>query len=239
MKIIPAIDIFQGKCVFLKQGNFTEQTVYSHSPGDVAKSFVDAGFPLVHVVDLEGAKNGQVTNWKSIETILSVPGVKAEIGGGVRSKEEMEKLLELGAFRVVIGSIAVTLPSLVKKWIQTIGARRLAIALDINNGKIAHSGWLETSEYSPNTFLLDMISAKATTFLCTDVGREGMMEGPNLDLYKEIRQFFKTIELVACGGVASVQDLHALAELNVNGVIVGKAIYEGKLKLEELTEFNK
>ncbi len=239
MKIIPAIDIYQGKCVFLKQGKFSEQTVYSDSPTDVAKSFVEAGFPSLHIVDLDGAKNGQVTNWKSIEEILAVPGIRAEIGGGVRSKEEMEKLLGLGAHRVIVGSIAVTLPSLVKKWIQDIGPRRLAIALDINKGKIAHSGWLAESEYSPNTFLLDMINAKATTFICTDVERDGMMEGPNLDLYKEIRQFFKTIDLVACGGVSSVEDIRALAELNVNGVIVGKAISEGKLKLSELQKFSK
>lgn len=237
MQIIPAIDIFQGKCVFLTQGKLTEQTVCSDSPADVAKSFVDAGFPFLHIVDLDGAKSGQVTNWDSIQAILSLPGVKAEVGGGVRSKEEMHRLLQLGAQRVIVGSIAVTLPSLVKKWIQDIGARRLAIALDIHHGKIAHSGWMEASEYSPNTFLFDMINAKATTFICTDVERDGMLEGPNLDLYKEIRQFFKTIELVACGGVASLEDVRALAELGVNGVIVGKAIYERKLKLEELREF--
>lgn len=238
MQIIPAIDILQGKCVFLKQGKFTEQTVYSDSPADVAKSFVEAGFPFLHIVDLDGAKNGQVTNWETLQNILSLPGVKAEVGGGVRSKEEMQRLLELGAHRVIVGSIAVTLPSLVKKWIQDIGARRLVIALDIHNGKIAHSGWMEESEYSPNTFLFDMINAKATTFICTDVERDGMMEGPNLELYKETRQFFKSIELVACGGVASVQDVQALADSGVNGVIVGKAIYEGKLKLEELKRFN-
>ncbi len=237
MQIIPAIDIFQGKYVFLTQGKFTGLTVYSDSPADVAKSFIDTGFTFLHIVDLEGAKNGQVANWNSIEAILSLHGVKAEIGGGVRTKEEMQRLLQLGAQRVIVGSIAVTLPSLVKKWIQDIGTRRLAIALDIHNGKIAHSGWMEASEYSPNTFLFDTINAKATTFICTDVERDGMLEGPNLDLYNEIRQFFKAVELVACGGVTSVQDVQALAELGVNGVIVGKAIYERKLKLVPIQLF--
>ncbi|HEY4612418.1 MAG TPA: 1-(5-phosphoribosyl)-5-[(5-phosphoribosylamino)methylideneamino]imidazole-4-carboxamide isomerase [Bacteroidota bacterium] len=239
MLIIPAIDIYHGKCVRLRQGNFDEQTVYSDSPADVAKSFLDAGLSFFHIVDLDGAKQGQVTNWESLETILSLPGVKAQVGGGVRSKEDMNRLLELGAQRVVVGSIAATLPSLVKKWIQDIGARRIAIALDIHGGKIAHSGWLEESEYSPNTFLFDMVNAKATTFICTDIDRDGMMEGPNIDLYKEIRKFFSSIELIASGGVSSLQDIHALAEVGISGVVVGKALYEGRLDLKELRALNK
>ncbi|HEX9829045.1 MAG TPA: 1-(5-phosphoribosyl)-5-[(5-phosphoribosylamino)methylideneamino]imidazole-4-carboxamide isomerase [Bacteroidota bacterium] len=235
MIIIPAIDIYKGKCVSLRQGHFDEQTVYSDSPADVAKSFLDSGCTHLHIVDLDGAKNGAVTNWDLLEKILSMKGVKAQVGGGVRSKEDMNKLLELGAQRVIVGSIAVTLPSLVKKWIQDIGPGRLAIALDIHAGKIAHSGWLAESEYSPNTFLYDMIHAKASTFICTDVDRDGMMEGPNIELYKEILSFFKNIELIASGGVSSVDDIRALADVGVSGVVVGKALYEGKITLKELS----
>ncbi|MCI0707569.1 MAG: 1-(5-phosphoribosyl)-5-[(5-phosphoribosylamino)methylideneamino]imidazole-4-carboxamide isomerase [Ignavibacteriae bacterium] len=239
MLIFPAIDIYQGKCVRLRQGHFDEQTVYSDSPSDVAKSFLDAGFSHLHVVDLDGAKKGQVTNWESLEKILALKGVKAQVGGGVRSKEDMDKLLELGAQRVVVGSIAVTLPALVKKWIQDIGSSRIAIALDIHGGKIAHSGWLAESEYSPNTFIYDMISAKASTFICTDIDRDGMMQGPNVELYTEIKSFFKNIQLFASGGISSVDDIHTLVEAGVTGIVVGKALYEGKIKLEDLREFVK
>lgn len=237
MLIIPAIDIYQGKCVRLRRGQFSERTVYSESPVDVAQSFRDAGFNYLHIVDLDGAKQGQVTNWKSLEQILALPSLKAEVGGGVRSNDDMQKLLQMGADRVVIGSLAVTLPSLMKKWIQDVGPRRIAIALDILKGKIAHSGWQEQAEYSPNTFLLDMVNAGATTFICTDIGRDGMLEGPNIDLYKKIRQFFGPIELIASGGVSSLQDIEALARAGVSGIVVGKALYEGKIELTALQQF--
>ncbi|HXG39217.1 MAG TPA: 1-(5-phosphoribosyl)-5-[(5-phosphoribosylamino)methylideneamino]imidazole-4-carboxamide isomerase [Bacteroidota bacterium] len=237
MLIIPAIDIYQGKCVRLRQGQFRDQTVYSESPVDVARSFRDAGFNYLHIVDLDGAKQGQVTNWKSLEQILALPGLKAEVGGGVRSNGDMQKLLQIGADRVVVGSIAVTLPSLVKKWIQDVGSRRIAIALDVQKGTIAHSGWQEQAEYSPNTFLLDMVNAGATTFICTDIDRDGMLEGPNIDLYKEIRQFFSSIELIASGGVSSLQDIEMLTKAGVSGVVVGKALYEGKIELTALQQF--
>jgi phosphoribosylformimino-5-aminoimidazole carboxamide ribotide isomerase len=237
MVIIPAIDIYQGKCVRLRQGQFSDQTVYSESPADVAKSFLDAGLSYLHIVDLDGAKQGQVTNWNTLEQILALPGVKAEVGGGVRAKEDMHRLFGLGADRVIIGSIAVTLPSLVKKWIQDVGPRRIAIALDIHNGKIAHSGWKEESDYSPNTFVFDMMNARATTFICTDVDRDGMLEGPNIDLYKEMRHFFPAIDLIACGGVSSIRDIEALIETGVSGVIVGKALYEGKIETAALRPF--
>lgn len=237
MLIIPAIDIYQGKCVRLRQGRFRDQTVYSESPVDVARSFRDAGFNYLHIVDLDGAKQGQVTNWKSLEQILALPGLKAEVGGGVRSNGDLQKLLQMGVDRVVVGSIAVTLTSLVKKWIQDVGSRRIAIALDVQKGTIAHSGWQEQAEYSPNTFLLDMVNAGATTFICTDIDRDGMLEGPNIDLYKEIRQFFSSIELIASGGVSSLQDIEMLAKAGVSGVVVGKALYEGKIELTALQQF--
>jgi phosphoribosylformimino-5-aminoimidazole carboxamide ribotide isomerase len=233
MRIIPAIDLYEGTCVRLEQGDFSKRTVYSGAPAEVARSFVDAGLSFLHVVDLDGAKSGQVTNWDSLKAILGVPGVKVQVGGGVRSKEDIERLLTLGASRVVLGSIAVTLPSLVKKWIQEFGASLIAIALDVHNGKIAHSGWLAESEYTPNTFLLEMTGFKATTFICTDIERDGMLQGPNLELYAEIKRFFGGIELIACGGVTSAEDLRALKDLGVSGAIVGKALYEGKLRRED------
>lgn len=237
MLIIPALDIYQGKCVRLRRGQFRDRTVYSESPADVAQSILDAGFHYLHIVDLDGAKQGQVTNWKPLEQILALPGLKAEVGGGVRSKDDMQKLLQMGADRVIVGSIAVMFPSMVKKWIQDVGPRRIAIALDIQKGKIAHSGWQEQANYSPNTFLLNMVNAGATTFICTDIDQDGMLEGPNIDLYKEIRQFFNSVELIASGGVSSQQDIEMLATTGVSGVVVGKALYEGKIDLPALQRF--
>lgn len=237
MLIFPAIDIYQGKCVRLRQGDFTDQTVYSDSPADVARSFVEAGFTHVHVVDLDGAQQGTVTNWEALKAILSIPGVQAQVGGGVRSKEDIERVLELGARRVVLGSIAVTLPTVVKKWIQEFGASRIAIALDVHNGKIAHSGWLAESDYSPNTFLLEMTGFRATTFICTDIARDGMLEGPNIQFYKELKQYFPSVELIASGGVSSVDDLKALQKIDIAGAIVGKALYEGRVTLDEMRSF--
>ncbi len=237
MLILPALDIYQGKCVRLRQGNFTDQTVYSDSPADVARSFVEASLAHLHVVDLDGARQGAVTNWESLKEILSIPGVQAQVGGGVRSKEDIERVLELGARRVVLGSIAVTLPTVVKKWIQEFGASRIAIALDVHNGKIAHSGWMAESDYSPNTFLLEMTGFRATTFICTDIARDGMMEGPNIEFYKELKQYFPSVELIASGGVSSVDDLKALQNIHVAGTIVGKALYEGRVTLNEIRSF--
>jgi phosphoribosylformimino-5-aminoimidazole carboxamide ribotide isomerase len=234
MLIFPALDIYQGKCVRLRQGNFTDQTVYSDSPADVARSFVEAGLTHLHIVDLDGAKQGAVTNWETLKAILSIPGVQAQVGGGVRSKEDIERVLELGARRVVLGSIAVTLPTVVKKWIQEFGASRIAIALDVLNGKIAHSGWLAESDYSPNTFLFEMTGFRATTFICTDIARDGTMEGPNIEFYKELKHYFPSVELIASGGVSSVDDLKALQNIHVAGAIVGKALYEGRVTLDEI-----
>jgi phosphoribosylformimino-5-aminoimidazole carboxamide ribotide isomerase len=234
MLIIPAIDIAHGRCVRLRQGDFATQTVYSRSPVDVAKSFLQEGFPYLHVVDLDGAKSGRIVNWESLEAILALPGVKAEVGGGVRTDGDLRRLLQLGADRVVVGSIAITRPSLVKQWIHDVGSQRIAIAVDIRNGRIAHSGWQELSDDTPKTFLLDLVKARARTFICTDIDRDGMLQGPNIELYKEIRETFNAIELIASGGVSSLQDIETLARTGVAGVIVGKAIYEGTISLKAL-----
>jgi len=237
MLIIPAIDIYGGKCVRLRQGQFDRQTVYSSSPAAVARSFLEAGFPFLHVVDLDGAKAGRITNWDSLKSILKLPGVRVEVGGGVRSHEEIRELLRCGAKRVVIGSVAVTLPSLVKKWIHEFGPSHIAIALDIRQGKLAHGGWLDEAELSLNTFMLEMISGKANTFICTDIDRDGTLEGPNLDLYREIQKFFNEIELIASGGISSIEDLRALEEVGVSGAVIGKALYEGNVRLDDVREF--
>ncbi|MBI3006128.1 MAG: 1-(5-phosphoribosyl)-5-[(5-phosphoribosylamino)methylideneamino] imidazole-4-carboxamide isomerase [Ignavibacteriales bacterium] len=237
MQIIPSIEIYNDKCVHLRAGNFSDRLEYPMSPVDAAKNFAGHGFSFLHVVDLEGAQYGQVKNWATIEALLTVDGLKLEIGGGVRSKEEIERLLEMGARRAVLGSIAVTLPSLVKKWIHDIGSQRIAVAVDVRNGKIVHSGWLEEIEQSPTMFMMELKNAGAQCFEYTDVTRENSNDGPNIELYKELRTFFKDVELIASGGVSTVQHIEALAAAGVSGVILGNVLYDGMLRVDELKPF--
>ncbi|HLF19709.1 MAG TPA: 1-(5-phosphoribosyl)-5-[(5-phosphoribosylamino)methylideneamino] imidazole-4-carboxamide isomerase, partial [Bacteroidota bacterium] len=226
MLIIPSIEIYNGKCVHLRAGNFNDRVEYPYSPVEAARSFLKSGFSFLHIVDLEGAQFGQVKNWSTIESLLAIDGLQLEVGGGVRSKEEIERLLQMGARRTILGSIAVTLPSLVRKWIHEIGSKRIVVAVDVRNGKIAHSGWLEELEQSPTMFMMELKNSGASSFIYTDINRENSNEGPNLDLYKELRSFFKDVELIASGGISSMKDLEAVAKTSVSGVIIGKALHE-------------
>ena len=237
MLIIPAIEIYEGKCVALNKGNFDNRVVFPQSPADLAKSFSNEGFSYLHVVDLEGAQRGQVKNWQAIESILAVPGVKAEVGGGVRSKDEIQRLLEVGAKRVILGSIAVTLPGLVKKWIYEIGASRIALAVDVRNGKISHSGWLEEAEQSPTMFMLEMKNGGVSSYICTDINSENLFQGPNIELYRELRPFFPDVELVASGGITCLDDVEKLNGVKLSGVIVGRALLENRIQARELMRF--
>ncbi len=237
MLIIPSIEIYGGKCVRLRSSDFNDRVEYPRSPVEAAKEFAASGFSFLHIVDLEGAQYGQVKNWSTIEALLAVENLRLEVGGGVRSKEEIEKLLEMGVRRAVLGSIAVTLPSLVKRWIREIGSRRICVAVDVRKGKIVHSGWLEEIEQSPTMFMMELKNGGASSFEYTDVAREGSNDGPNLDLYKEIRSFFEDVELIASGGVTSIQHLETLAATGVSGVIVGRPLHEGAILPSDLKSF--
>jgi phosphoribosylformimino-5-aminoimidazole carboxamide ribotide isomerase len=234
MLVIPAIDILDGKCVRLHQGDFRQKTVYSDHPADMAKRFVDAGFPLLHVVDLDGAKEGRLVNWDTIESVAKVPGVRLEVGGGVRSSDHIRQILDVGANRVVVGSVAAKSPDLASYWIEQFGPDRIVIGMDVKNSSIAISGWLEDSHLQPTDFLFDMVSRKARTFIATDISRDGTMEGTNLEFFAAVRRAFPSIELYASGGISALSDIVALKRSGVAGVIVGKALYEGRLKLEDL-----
>lgn len=237
MLIFPAIDIFEGKCVRLRQGDYAAQTVYSGSPKEVAQSFLDAGLFRLHVVDLEGAKAGAVKNWRALESILSIHGVTVQVGGGVRKEEDVRRLLTIGVSRVIVGSVAVTSPSLVGEWLKTFGAERVAIALDIKEGQVAFGGWLKADGLSPHEFIDSMMKLGARTFICTDVERDGMLRGPNLPLYKQLTEAFPRLDFTASGGVSGVDDIRKLRHTKVRAVIVGKAIYEGRISLQELKQF--
>ncbi len=238
MLIIPAIDIYDGKCVRLRQGDYEQKTVYAASPEEVARQFADAGFKLLHVVDLQGAKEKKIVNWDSISSIVKVPGLKVEIGGGIRTTEDIRRLIDIGVSRVVIGSIAARSPELVEYWIKQFGADRIVVGMDVKNGSVAISGWLEDSHLEPMNFVLDLVKRGTKIFICTDISRDGMLGGVNIEFFRNLISAFPKISIVASGGISTLADIHALKKLKLAGVIVGKAIYEGRLTMEELANIN-
>ena len=237
MLVIPALDIIDGTCVRLRKGSYEDETIYTGSPVDMAGLFAKAGFSFLHLVDLDGAKHGSVRNWDTITSILSLPGVTAEVGGGVRSEQDVQRLIDAGAQRVILGSVAMTDSALTKHLLRRFANSSIAVAVDVRNGNMAHHGWLKETRQSPDDFIRVMAKFGATTFICTDIERDGMMEGPNLPWYEQLREDFKDITLVASGGVASANDVGLLEKAGVNGVIIGRALYEKTVTLEELKEY--
>jgi phosphoribosylformimino-5-aminoimidazole carboxamide ribotide isomerase len=239
MLIHPAIDIYQGNCVRLRQGDFASQNVYSDSPSAVARSFRDAGLNSLHVVDLEGAKEGRVVNWGALTSILEIDSMQVQIGGGIRSRQDICRLFDAGAARVVIGSLAVESPHVVQDWIRQFGTERFVIAVDVRDGAVAHKGWLERAHLTASTFVDAMARADATSFLCTDINLDGMLGGPNLELYRSLLVEFPSIHLIASGGVSQISDIENLADIGCHAVVVGKALYEGKVTTDQLSGFAK
>ena len=239
MLIYPAIDIYGGKCVRLRKGDYATQTVYADSPADVARSFVDSGLNHLHVVDLEGAKQGYIVNRKAIEAILRVPGVEAHVGGGVRSRSEISYLFLAGAHRVVIGSVAVKTPHIIQEWLTEFRRERFVIAVDVLKGSVAHSGWLAQANLTPSTFIESMHQFGATYFLCTDIDKDGMLEGPNGELYTTLSKEFPALHFIASGGITKMSDVETMETAGCWGAVVGKAIYEGHLNPSELSRRSK
>ena len=239
MLIIPAIDIFDGKCVRLRQGNYDQKTIYDTPPVDVAKQFADAGFPFLHVVDLQGAKEKTIVNWDSISSIVSVPGLHVEVGGGIRTTDDIKRLLDLGAARVVIGSAAAKSPELVEYWIRLFSSERIVIGMDVKDNSVAISGWLEDSHRAPTGFVLDLVNRGATIFICTDISRDGMLGGVNIDFYRNLKSAFPGISIIASGGISTLEDVQVLTKADLAGVIIGKAIYENKLPIEQLATIHR
>jgi phosphoribosylformimino-5-aminoimidazole carboxamide ribotide isomerase len=238
MLILPAIDIIDGKCVRLRQGDYKQKTVYSASPAEVAKQYADAGLTFLHVVDLQGAKEKKIVNWDSIASIIAMPGLHVEVGGGIRTTDDIKKLIEIGASRVVIGSVAAKSPELVEYWIKQFGAERIVVGMDVKDNSVAISGWLEDSHRAPMGFVLDMVKRGAKIFICTDIARDGMLGGVNIDFYQNLKSAFPDLSLIASGGISTLEDVHVLRKAELAGVIIGKAIYENKLTIEELAKLN-
>ena len=238
MLILPAIDIIDGKCVRLRQGDYKQKTVYSASPAEVAKLYADAGLTFLLVVDLQGAKEKKIVNWDSIASIIAMPGLHVEVGGGIRTTDDIKKLIEIGASRVVIGSVAAKSPELVEYWIKQFGAERIVVGMDVKDNSVAISGWLEDSHRAPMGFVLDMVKRGAKIFICTDIARDGMLGGVNIDFYQNLKSAFPDLSLIASGGISTLEDVHVLRKAELAGVIIGKAIYENKLTIEELAKLN-
>ncbi|WP_375585674.1 1-(5-phosphoribosyl)-5-[(5-phosphoribosylamino)methylideneamino]imidazole-4-carboxamide isomerase [Cyclobacterium xiamenense] len=237
MEIIPAIDIIDGKCVRLTQGDYSQKKEYASDPVEVAKKFEAAGIRRLHVVDLDGAKTKRIVNKEVLGGICQATSLAVDFGGGIQSDEDLELAFRLGARQVTGGSIAVKNPEVFTGWLQAFGGERLILGADARDRKIAISGWQETTSMDLIQFIRDYFEKGVRYVICTDVARDGLLEGPSLALYKEILQEIPGIRLIASGGVASVRDLEDLEAAGVYGVIVGKAFYEGRISLAELRSF--
>jgi phosphoribosylformimino-5-aminoimidazole carboxamide ribotide isomerase len=234
MHVIPAIDIFHDQCVRLTEGNFAMRTDYSFDPFLMAKRFVNAGATHLHVVDLEGAKEGCVVNWSSIEKIRQLNNLFLQVGGGVRTEAEAERLIALGIDRVIVGSIALRSFDVFQRWCVRFGSDRFCIAVDVKDGFLATDGWQEVGSKTIEEILPQFLEIGVRCFLSTDIRRDGTLSGPNIALYSSLVKAFPNVEWIASGGVRSHDDLRALEHAGVAGVVIGKAFYEGTLRLEEM-----
>jgi phosphoribosylformimino-5-aminoimidazole carboxamide ribotide isomerase len=234
MEIIPAIDIIDGKCVRLTHGDFNQKKIYNEDPLEVAKEFEDAGIQRLHLVDLDGAKAGVVKNWKVLESIAAKTSLIIDFGGGVKTEKDVHIVLNSGAAFVTVGSIAVKDEPLFSSWLSGMGAEKFLLGADVKNEKITVSGWLEQTDIWIYDFIENYQAKGITQIFCTDVSKDGAMEGPSLGLYKDIVERFPKLHFIASGGVSNMDDVYALEEAGCSGVIIGKAIYEGKISLQDL-----
>lgn len=237
MRIIPAIDIIEGKCVRLSKGDYTTKKIYNENPLEVAKSFEDHGIQYLHVVDLDGAKSKHIVNHQVLEQIASKTSLKIDFGGGLKSDDDLRIAFESGASQVTGGSIAVRQPELFRKWLQKYGNEKIILGADCINRKIAVSGWTENSEDDVLDFIKAYEADGAKYVICTDISKDGMLAGPSFELYEELLQETETIKLIASGGISEFDELPKLQELGCEGVIIGKAIYENRITLKQLENY--
>jgi phosphoribosylformimino-5-aminoimidazole carboxamide ribotide isomerase len=237
MEIIPAIDLIDGKCVRLTQGDYSQKKIYNENPLEVAKSFEGIGIQRLHLVDLDGAKKGEVVNLQVLERIASKTSLVIDFGGGVKKDKDINSVFDAGAAIAAIGSIAVKNKELFFDWIKKYGAARILLGADVKEEKIAIGGWLETTDISIFDFITENMKQGIDTVFCTDIAKDGLLQGPSIELYKKIKLKFPVLNLIASGGVAGIADLHALKEINCSGAIVGKAIYEGRISMNQLKQY--
>jgi phosphoribosylformimino-5-aminoimidazole carboxamide ribotide isomerase len=238
MQIIPAIDLIEGKCVRLTEGDYAQKKIYNEDPLEVAKAFEGIGLMRLHLVDLDGAKAGEVVNWKVLEKIANNTNLKIDFGGGIKNEATLKTVLNTGATYATIGSLAVQNRNLFENWIQQFGPAQFMLGADVFDEKIAIGGWLEKTEINVYTFMQSYLDKGITQIFCTDIQKDGKLQGPSIELYKNILAQFPTLFFIASGGVSKLQDLTNLRTIGCSAAIVGKAIYENKITLAELSKFN-
>lgn len=234
MEIIPAIDVIDGKCVRLTHGDYNQKKIYNEHPPEVAKAFEAAGLRRLHLVDLDGAKAGTVKNWKVLEAIAGKTSLVIDFGGGIKSDKDVDIVLNSGAALATVGSIAVKEEDTFTAWLQQWGADRFFLGADVRDEKLTVSGWTETTDIWIYDFIQKYISKGIAQIFCTDVAKDGALQGPSTTLYKNIIEKFPQLHFIASGGVSALEDVQQLKEAGCKGVIIGKAIYEGRIKLSDL-----
>lgn len=239
MQIIPAIDIIDGKCVRLTQGDYAQKTIYNKNPLEVALEFESIGVTRLHLVDLDGAKLGKVVNYKVLEKIASKTKLSIDFGGGIKTDDDIETVFNYGADIATIGSIAIKNKELFFSWVKKYGAETIFLGADVKNEKIAVGGWLETTNVSIYDFIEENLKEGIIHVFCTDISKDGLLQGPSIDLYKNMMTKFPQLNLTASGGVSQLSDLKELKNIGCSGAIVGKAIYEGRITVDELKTFLK
>lgn len=237
IELIPAIDIIDGKCVRLSQGNYDSKKVYNKNPLEVAKEFEAYGIRRLHVVDLDGAASQHVVNYRTLEQIATQTSLIIDFGGGIKTSGDIEIAFDSGAEMITLGSVAVKHPELFDEWLQTYGNEKIILGADVKDNRIAINGWKEESPQELMPFLNQHINKGVTKVLCTDISRDGMLKGPALDLYRSIMEAHPELHLIASGGISGMEDILKLDEAGIPAVVFGKAIYEGRISLKELSRY--
>jgi phosphoribosylformimino-5-aminoimidazole carboxamide ribotide isomerase len=237
MQIIPAIDLIDGKCVRLTEGDYAQKKIYNEDPLEVAKAFEGIGLMRLHLVDLDGAKAGEVVNWKVLEKIANQTQLKIDFGGGIKKETTLKIVFDTGASYATIGSLAVNNRLVFEEWIERFGADAFMLGADVFEEKISIGGWIEKTNINVYEFIESYMSKGIAQVFCTDIQKDGKLAGPSIDLYKKIMDQFPKLQLIASGGVSNMEDLHTLRTIGCAGAIVGKAIYENRITLKELASF--
>ena len=237
MQIIPAIDLIDGKCVRLTQGDYTQKKIYNHNPLEVALRFEDSGISRLHLVDLDGAKNRKPTHLGVLERLSTHTRLLIDFGGGIQNDQDLKNIFESGAYMATIGSIAVKKPEIFKNWIRQYSSKKILLGVDVKNEKILIHGWSQVTKISMWKFIEKKISEGVEQLFCTDITKDGLLSGPSIDLYQKIIHRFPHLKLIASGGIHQLKDLKKLQILGCQGVIIGKALYENKIQLSDLKNF--
>jgi len=237
IEIIPAIDIIDGKAVRLAKGDYNQKTVYNDNPLEIARRFEDAGIKRLHLVDLDGAKAQHVVNLKVLEKMAKNTRLIIDFGGGIKTNEDIRNVFDYGASYATIGTVAVKDPVLFQHWLSAYGSDKIILGADVKNGNIAISGWFDVTNVNLHDFVRDYIAKGVKTVLCTDISKDGMLMGASIDMYQQLKLGFPDLNIIASGGITRVEEIELLDKMNIFAVIIGKAYYEGKIKLNDLSKF--